>query len=179
MALTMTGKEGELPNEITEAKLRLRVDLGIRELLNEMQQGKSDRLQKYLEFSARFHRYSVFNQMLISQQCPNATFVAGYKKWRELGYQVAKGAKAIRILAPRFNEKTEDEVEDEKRVRHFVAVRVFDASQLANLSEKPLPLFITPLVDDQQELARRLRHVMEEDGIRANKENLGLTQGYS
>ncbi len=38
--------------------------------------------------------------MLISMQCPDATQVAGFRRWQELGRQVRKGEKAIRILAP-------------------------------------------------------------------------------
>lgn len=33
-------------------------------------------------------------------QCPDATQVAGFRRWQELGRQVRKGEKAIRILAP-------------------------------------------------------------------------------
>src|SRR6266542_1546317 len=77
------------------------LDRGIEELLLGLKQGTSQRLENYLAFTARFHRYSVANQMLIYMQRPDATFVAGYKKWQEMGYQVARGQKGIRILAPR------------------------------------------------------------------------------
>jgi len=38
--------------------------------------------------------------MLTAVQCPEATQVAGSRKWQELGRQVRKGEKSIRILAP-------------------------------------------------------------------------------
>ena len=38
--------------------------------------------------------------MLIALQRPEATHVAGYNKWKELGRQVKKGEKGIAILAP-------------------------------------------------------------------------------
>src|SRR3954462_8913002 len=60
----------------------------------------SDRWAKWLRTASKFRRYSFGNQLLIAAQCPNATRVAGYKKWRELGRQVRRGEKAVRILAP-------------------------------------------------------------------------------
>ena len=61
----------------------------------------------------------------------------------------------------------------------FVVVSVFDASQLANLAEKPLPVFFKPLADDQQALYARLKEVVQADGIRIEEEPLGRTQGFS
>lgn len=175
----MAFKERQNQDPNAEQKLRVQVDDGIRELLTEMQQGKSDRLQRYFEFSARFHRYSVHNQFLIYLQYPNATFVAGYRQWQEWGYQVGKGEKGIRILAPRLAEKKDPETQEVRQVRYFVPVSVFDASQLVDLDTKPLPLFFTPLADDQQELYRRLSDVVEEEGIRIEESLVGLTQGVS
>lgn len=160
-------------------KLIGRVDRGIQELLDEMHNGKSDRLQRYLEFSARFHRYSLYNQMLIYLQCPNATFVAGYRKWQELGYQVGKGEKGIRILAPRPYRVADEDTHEERETIYFTTVSVFDASQLTNLDEKPLPLFFKKLEDNQQDLCARLEQAMQLDGIQVAESELGLTQGYS
>lgn len=175
----MAFKECHNPDSNVEQKLRAQVDEGMHQLLTEMQGGKSDRLLKYLEFSARFHKYSVHNQFLIYLQCPHATFVAGYRKWQEWGYQVKKGEKGIRILAPRLREKKDPETQEMKQVMHFVPVSVFDASQLANTVEKPLPLFFTPLADDQSELYARLARVVREGGIRVEESLHGLTQGVS
>jgi hypothetical protein len=46
-------------------------------------------------------RYSVNNQLLIALARPDATFVAGFHAWQELGYAVRKGERAIWILAKR------------------------------------------------------------------------------
>lgn len=175
----MGSRERYEPNTNAEQTLRVRVDVGIRELLGEMEQGKSDRLMHYLEFSARFHKYSANNQMLIYLQCPQATFVAGYRKWQEWGYQVAKGEKGIRILAPRLTEKKDAETQELKQVMYFVPVSVFDASQLADLDKKPLPTFFTSLTDDRPELYTRLQQAVQEDGICIEESPLGLTQGVS
>lgn len=45
-------------------------------------------------------RYSVSNLCLILQARPDASFVAGFRAWLELGYCVRKGESAIRIFAP-------------------------------------------------------------------------------
>jgi hypothetical protein len=74
------------------------IDQGVHSLLSELQQGKSERLERYLAFSARFHRYSLHNQLLIYLQCPQATHVAGYRAWQETGYQVRRGEQGIRIV---------------------------------------------------------------------------------
>src|SRR6266849_1428851 len=131
------------------------IDQGIEQLLGELQQGKSERLETYLAFTARFHRYSAHNQMLIYVQCPNASFVAGYKTWQEMGYQVARGQKGIRILAPRPYKKVNAETQAEEPGLYFVTVSVFDASQLLDVDKQPLPTFFTPLGDDQQEFYAR------------------------
>ena len=39
----------------------------------------------YLRFTAAFRRYSFNNVLLIAAQCPQATHVAGYRKWQQLG----------------------------------------------------------------------------------------------
>src|SRR2546428_4966640 len=76
-------------------------------LIEAIQSGKTERLTQYLAFSSRFHRYSRRNQQLIFSQCPEATRVASYVKWKEEGYHVRKtekehGEHGIRILVPKF-----------------------------------------------------------------------------
>ncbi|MCH7663232.1 MAG: DUF955 domain-containing protein, partial [Chloroflexi bacterium] len=46
---------------------------------------KSELIQNYLATAAKFYNYSFSNMLLIMLQCPNASRVAGYKKWQELG----------------------------------------------------------------------------------------------
>jgi hypothetical protein len=175
----MNRKERRQRDKANETKLTAQVEEGVRELLGEMQQGKSERLARYLEFTARFHKYSLYNQLLIYLQCPEATLVAGYRKWQALGYPVRKGEKGIRILAPRPTKVFERDTLEEREIVHFVSVPVFDASQLANLDEKPLPTFFTPLADNRNGLATELEGVMREEGIAVSEAPLGLTQGTS
>ena len=59
-----------------------------------------DEMLEYLTFLKRFPQYSTFNRMLIHAQRPGAVAVASYKKFKEAGYQVQRGEKSLRILAP-------------------------------------------------------------------------------
>jgi antirestriction protein ArdC len=90
--------------------------------------------QRMLTVAARFHRYSPNNVLLISLQRPDATRVAGYHTWRELGRQVREGEKGIAILAPvtarRRDPDTDGDPAEQPRVlRGFRVTHVFDVSQ--------------------------------------------------
>lgn len=61
----------------------------------------SEAWQAMLRTAAKFHHYSLRNQLLIAAQAPHATRVAGFTTWQRLGRQVRKGERAIAILAPR------------------------------------------------------------------------------
>jgi N-terminal domain of anti-restriction factor ArdC len=175
----MREREGQAHPSSPEFDAHAVVNLGVAALLEELQQGKSGRLEEYLAFAGRFHRYSAQNQLLIYLQCPHATHVAGYRTWQEMGYQVGRGQKGIRILAPRPFKRLDETTGDERHGVYFVSVSVFDASQLANLDSKSLPEFFTPLADDQQELYRRLMDIVTADGIVVSEGNTGRAQGYS
>ena len=54
----------------------------------------------YLTAQARFHRYSFRNLLLIVQQNPQASRVAGFHDWLKMFRHVRKGEKGIAILAP-------------------------------------------------------------------------------
>lgn len=108
----------------------------------------SDKYMDYLKFAAQFHHYSYRNTLLIYSQKPDATYVAGFKAWKNMGYSVLKGEKGIGIFAPMLvKEKHERVRKDEfdsivlddngnpeiekaeiKRL-HFRLVNVFDISQ--------------------------------------------------
>lgn len=112
----------------------------IEQLSQALERGHSERLREYLAAMARFHRYSLHNIMLIASQRPDATHVAGFQTWKQLGRYVKKGAKGILILAPvllRKDAETSDREEGtERSVVHFRAVYVFD---VADTDGNPLP----------------------------------------
>ncbi len=62
----------------------------------------------------------------------------------------------------------------------FRPAPVFDASQLANLDEKPLPSIFTPLPDDVEELYQRVRVRIEAERIMVEERPLPMgVQGVS
>jgi hypothetical protein len=104
----------------------------IEELSQALERGHSEKMKEYLAAMARFHRYSLYNVMLIASQRPDATRVAGFHKWREFGRFVKKGAKGIFILAPILAKKTAEQDSPEEESARFAvgfrAVYVFDLS---------------------------------------------------
>jgi len=100
---------------------------------------ESDNFREFLLTMSKFHDYSIGNLILIMLQKPDATRVAGYTTWKELGRYVRKGEKGIAILAPCMTPKktkvveSEDEEDDESLVElrpiYFKVVHVFDISQ--------------------------------------------------
>jgi N-terminal domain of anti-restriction factor ArdC/IrrE N-terminal-like domain len=84
----------------------------------------------WLDIQSRFHHYSWGNGVLIAMQRPDATRVAGFHTWRELGRLVRKGEKGIQILAPMVGKKSKDADPDAPKVCYgFRGVFVFDISQ--------------------------------------------------
>ena len=140
----------------------------IKEITAGIEQGtkelfESDRYRQYLTTMSRFHRYSLNNVMLIHMQCPNATLVAGFNKWRDqFGRHVKKGEKGIKIIAPAPYKKKIEEMkldpdtkapvldkdgnavmeEKEVKIPVFKVVSVFDVSQTDG---KPLPQLASDL----------------------------------
>ncbi len=62
----------------------------------------SENFRQFLTTMAKFHNYSIGNQILIMLQKRDATRVAGFNTWKDLGRFVKKGEKGIAILAPVF-----------------------------------------------------------------------------
>ena len=113
-------------------------DKCLKELAASLEQGQTEVLEKYLSALARFHDYSFRNMMMIVNQFPDASKVAGFHTWRKLGRWVKKGESGIAILAPMIG-RNKDEAEsinrgevtqsNAKAVFGFRAVHVFDISQ--------------------------------------------------
>ncbi len=100
---------------------------------------------EWLRFCRRFRTYSFSNQVLILSQRPEATWVAGYRSWQELGRQVRRGERGISILAPCWPRPASTEVQEEgdptplAEGMAFRVVRVFDVAQTEG-DELPRPL---------------------------------------
>lgn len=99
------------------------------ELAKDMANGKSDKFVQYLKFASRFHKYSFSNMMLIYHQCPEASHVAGFKKWLTMGRCVKKGEKGIVIFRPNIYQRKNENDEVVGRQVFFSTTHVFDISQ--------------------------------------------------
>ncbi len=97
-------KKKSFSSEEKEAYAQKKQD-EMNELFEKINQGvldvfNSNNFKSYLKFCSRFHDYSMNNTILIAMQKPEATLVAGYSTWKQLGRQVDAGQKGISVLAP-------------------------------------------------------------------------------
>lgn len=113
-------------------------------LLEELRAGvngltTSEGWAEHLAVQAKFHHYSWGNCELIARQMPEASHVAGFHRWLELGRHVVKGSKALWVLAPMV---VKDKATGDSEVKGFKAVPVFDISQTegADLPADPCSL---------------------------------------
>jgi hypothetical protein len=141
---------------------------------------ESGKWQAYLDTQSKFHSYSFGNAALIGIQNPDATRVAGYNKWKELGRQVRTGEHGIAILAPIIRTKKDeggDKEKDHKYVAGFTSATVFDISQTDG---EPLPE-IAPLLTGvaPEGQFRGISEVAGGFGFRVERRELtGGTNGY-
>ena len=109
-------------------ELKGSIDGKIKEFLE-----NSEELKKFIQFREQhFYNYSIRNNILIYNQNPTASLVAGFRKWQELGYRVKKGEKAINILVPLIVKKEIPEEEAGKPKEYVYGYKyasVFDISQ--------------------------------------------------
>ena len=138
------------------------IEKGIQELF------QSDRYRNYLSTMSKFHRYSLNNVMLIHSQMPDATLVAGRKKWQTQFQRKVldtERSHGIEIIAPAsFNKTIQTEkldpdtqlpilgkdgkpvmVEKTIKIPYFKMVKVYDVSQTDG---KPLPKLSMNLTGD-------------------------------
>jgi hypothetical protein len=133
------------------------------QLIAALNAGRSEALTGYLKAIGRFHRYSLHNVLLIASQKPNASYVAGFRTWKQLGRFVKKGEKGILILAPivRRNAENDEEHEESTSIAGFRAAYVFDVSQTDG---KELPQ-IAIVQGDPRQYGERLRTFAHAQGI--------------
>ncbi|ADQ13571.1 ArdC-like ssDNA-binding domain-containing protein [Halanaerobium hydrogeniformans] len=169
------------------------VKIKTKELLSRLNQKidsvqNSDEFKKILKTLSKFHNYSYQNSILIRQQNPEATLVAGFKQWQNnFDRHVKKGEKAIAILAPFTYKKTVTEekevkggikeVEKEVKRMYFRPVYVFDVSQTEG---KPLPRIDITVKDSNDKLLLPLKKFLQSKEISLEIKELkrGL-KGYS
>jgi len=177
-------------------KLYTQLIEGIQDYMN------SDDWKDLLNFYTSFHVYSFYNTALILTQYPEASIVAGYKKWLKLGRHVKKGEKGIAIYAPLIKKvkqvrKVKDYTTDEygntviiekeeeyyeERLVGFRIVHVFDISQTEGKPvgiEKFVKSIVVPPDDRFNLLKEAVEIVCQRNGIKVYYEELtGTKHGY-
>ena len=125
-------KEAEKPKD-EQMSMKEKVN----ELVGKLEQGlkeifDSGKYQDYLNTMAKFHNYSVNNTLLINQQKPEATLVAGYDAWaKNFDRHVKRGEKGIKIIAPSpYMVKKEMPLVDPKTGEH-----IFNADGTPKMTE--------------------------------------------
>jgi hypothetical protein len=141
----------------------------IQNLMEQLEAGHSEALTAYLTAMSRFHNYSFGNILEIARQKPDATRVAGFYAWNQLGRKVKKGERGIRILAPIVGVRCKPEEETERDITKqnrpvlvgFRNAYVFDVTQTEG-AELPEMRQITGDVGDNRD---RLLAFIERQGI--------------
>ena len=122
----------------------------------------SEGIRAYLDFMSKFYQYSPRNNALIKESFEGALAVKGFKQWKEEGFSVRKGEKAIEILIPSIGKYYKDkegklvpvsaadpltkeriqnkEIPVMKQVAGFTKGHVFDITQ-TNAEEKDYPAY--------------------------------------
>ena len=146
---------------------------------------ESDKYKDCLRYMSKFTNYSAGNCILIMLQKPEASLVAAFGKWKQLGRTVNKGEKGIAILAPMTFRNKQSDVEDEEgqdeaetRTLGFRKVYVFDVSQT---SGEPVPEYVSDLDEDIEEehVEAVISAVRSVTGLPVDVENIsGGAKGY-
>jgi antirestriction protein ArdC len=155
-------------------------DRALADLQHALEAGSSESLKQYLDCMGRFSNYSWHNCLLIVSQMPEASIVAGFRRWLELGRHVRKGEKGIGILAPlAYRVRQDDETTDSESdtlIRGFKVVHVFDVSQTDG---EDLPQ-LAGIHGDPGTLLPRLEDLIRQNGIMLSDEVLPVgTKGAS
>lgn len=142
----------------------------------------SDEFQAWLDVQSQFHDYSYRNTLLIKQQCPDATRVAGYRTWqKEFDRHVKEGESAIWIWvpiiakqcpecenSPNYHKNTDcgyDETPPEEWSKGLVGFRpapVFDISQTEG---EDLPSLDTGAEGDADNLLPTVLNAADDVGV--------------
>lgn len=135
---------------------------------------------RMLSVAARFHRYSPNNVLLITVQRPEATLVAGYRAWQQLGRQVRRGERGIAILAPVLT-RADPEPESDTTgtvLRGFRVTHVFDVAQTEG---RPLPDTGPVLLagGSPRGLWDRLAEQVHTAGFTLDRGDCGSANGYT
>lgn len=142
--------------------------MGLKEYVN------SDQYKKYLDTISKFHNYSRRNIDLIHQQKPDATLIAGAKKWNEsFERYINKGEKGFTIYAPseyKVKDLNGDFVLDKdgkvKTNIRFIPVKVFDVSQTNGKELSLNSIELENNVENYVDIYKALKEIADKDNIK-------------
>jgi hypothetical protein len=162
----------------TSFQLQKSINATIEELASLIDEARfSQEIEAYLETVAKFHHYSIHNQLLIKDTFPKASHVAGFCTWRDqFNRTVKKGERGIPILAPvRVKDQPKEEDEEPAYKVFFKVVYVFDISQTEGDEIPALNVWKSP--EYQPELQKILIDYAESLGLTVDYEEIGAAQG--
>ena len=161
------------------ADLKARITARIQELAEATDTARmSAEMRRYLDTCARFHKYSLFNVIQILMTRPEATSVAGFKKWQSMGRFVRRGERGIPILAPIISKVIDEDGEEREKLVGFKVVYVFDIAQTEGEPLPEPPDWKSP--EQNAGLQERLVRFAERKGIQVEVKALGREiQGVS
>jgi len=164
----------------TSAKeLNRKIEQHLEELAQATDKARTSKeMFRYLDFCAKFHHYSAGNIWLILLAEPNASYVAGFQKWKSMGRWVLKGEHGIPILAPVLVKDEDDDGLEMKSLVGFKTVYVFDVSQTDGEDLPEVPDWKSP--EKNEELNQKLIHFAKAQDISVTFQVLdGDAQGVS
>jgi len=164
---------------ITTKDLQQQIDQHFQELVDETDKARSsEAMLDYLNFCARFHQYSPNNIWLILLARPDASHVAGYRKWQSMGRWVRKGEQGIPIFAPLIHKEIDENDREHSSLFGFKIVHIFDIQQTEGQPLPPQPDWKSP--EKHQELNQLLIEYAKSQSISvAFKDLSGEVQGIS
>src|SRR4030081_202934 len=113
---TTTNNVATLPSTPKAQTAKEVIAANVKLLIEQLEAGHSEGLTAYLTAMGRFHNYSFGNILEIARQKPDATRVAGFWAWKQLGRSEKSAQKGIRILAPIVGIKRKKDEEAEKDI---------------------------------------------------------------
>lgn len=173
------------------------IDSNLEKLSDSLASGKSEVLEDLLRTMAKFHKYSLSNLMLIMTQKEDATMVAGFNRWKEMGRFVKAGEKGIAILVPMqlkgvredesrlFKCKPKEEMDSflkehpDAEVQSFTRFRVGYVFDVSQTDGAPLPE-LDRAKGDPGSYSDRLKHLVKDLDIELEYQaSLGGAHGVS
>ena len=173
-SIILTYKKKLTPRQKAEYKAEKQEEM--KELFKKIDDGvkavfESDSYKECLRYMSKFTNYSAGNCILIMLQKPDASLVAAFGKWKQLGRSINKGEKGIAILAPMtfknkelkeqpvvdqnvqkvFNadgSEKKEKVEVDASSVGFKKIYVFDVSQT---NGEPVPEYVHELNEEIEE----------------------------